>query len=169
MRAELYEIARGAPGTLSVMARPRGGVWLPDEVHAWQDARVDVIVSLLTHDEQQELELLDEAALCQHCGLIYFSYPIPDRGIPSSSGNVKPFIDSLARHVNAGRHVAIHCRMGIGRSAMIAAATLVMLGETVERAFAMIRVARGYDVPDTLEQRVWVERFSVQIQRPTQE
>lgn len=169
MRAELYEIARGAAGTLSVMARPRGGDWLPDEIHAWRDARVDVIVSLLTRDEQQELELFEEASLCQRCSLIYISYPIPDRGVPSQISDAKPVIEALARHVTAGRHVAIHCRMGIGRSAMIAAATLVALGETSEQAFAMIQEARGCEVPDTLEQRQWVERFSVQVQRPIQE
>jgi len=159
MRAEIYEIAMGGSGSLSITARPRGGDWLPDEVQAWQDAHVDVIVSLLEPDEQRELDLLDEASLCEQRGLIFVAYPIPDRGVPQQSSDAKSVIKSLARYVTQGKHVAIHCRMGIGRSAMVAAATLTVLGETPERAFAMIREARGWDVPDTSEQREWVEKF----------
>ncbi len=58
-----------------------------------------------------------------------------------------------------GKHIAIHCRIGIGRSAMIAAATLVALGEAIERAFALVQEARGYEVPDTSEQRVRLSAF----------
>ena len=36
MRAELYVIALDGRGTLSVMARPRGGDWLLDEIQARQ-------------------------------------------------------------------------------------------------------------------------------------
>ena len=163
MRAELHEIARGAPDTLSVMARPRGGEWLPDEIQAWRDVGVDVVVSLLTNEERDELDLRDEAALCEQHGIAFLSYPIQDRDVPQQMNEAKSVIDTLARHVTAGKHIAIHCRMGIGRSALIAAATLVALGETTERAFAMIREVRGYEVPDTVEQREWVERFSAGI------
>jgi hypothetical protein len=52
MRAELYRID---PGALSIMARPRGEDWLMNEIQAWQEAGVDVIVSLLTLEEQTEL------------------------------------------------------------------------------------------------------------------
>lgn len=159
MRAELYRVALDGPGMLSVMARPRGGEWLPDEAQAWRDAHVDVIVSLLEPDEQRELDLLDEASLCEQQGLIFVAYPIPDRGVPQQRSDAESVIKLLARYMIQGKHVAIHCRMGIGRSAMIAAATLTVLGETPERAFAMIREARGWDVPDTSEQREWVEQF----------
>jgi protein-tyrosine phosphatase len=168
MRAELYTVEFDGLGKLSVMARPRGGDWLTDEVQAWQDACVDVIVSLLMREEQQFLELLDEAPLCQRRGLIYISYPIPDRGVPSTISDAKSIIDALARYITEGKHVAVHCRMGIGRSTMMAAATLVALGETPERAFAMIQEARGCEVPDTPEQLQWVKRFSAGIQTSDQ-
>jgi hypothetical protein len=63
MRAELYTIKYDGPGMLSIMARPRDGDWLADEVQIWQEAGVDVIVSLLTLEEQGELGLNDEASL----------------------------------------------------------------------------------------------------------
>jgi protein-tyrosine phosphatase len=162
-----------------VMARPHGGDWLPDVVQAWRDAHVDVMVSLLTHAEQEALELVDDASLCQRCDLIYVFhiyvfhiyvfYPIPDRGVPPNFSDAQSVIDALARHLTEGRYVAIHCRMGIGRSAMIAAATLARLGDASERACARIRDARRCKVPDTFEQRAWVERFSVLVRASNQE
>lgn len=163
MRAELYEVAIGGPGTLSIMARPRGGDWLPDEIQAWRDATVDVVVSLLTNDEWEELDLRDEALLCEQQGLVFISYPIQDRQAPTQMNEAMSIIYGLARYMTERKHIAIHCRMGIGRSAMIAAATLVALGEATERAFTLVQEARGYEVPDTSEQREWVERFSAGI------
>jgi protein-tyrosine phosphatase len=100
--------------------------------------------------------------------IIYISYPIPDRGVLSTISDAKSIIDALARYITEGKHVAVHCRMGIGRSTMMAAATLVALGETPERAFAMIQEARGCEVPDTPEQLQWVKRFSAGIQTSDQ-
>ncbi|HEY1390061.1 MAG TPA: dual specificity protein phosphatase family protein [Ktedonobacterales bacterium] len=160
MRAELYKVAFGGPGTLSIMARPRGGDWLPDEIQAWRDATVVVVVSLLTNDEREELDLRDESLLCEHHGLTFISYPIQDRDVPQQINEAKSVIEGLAYQISKGKHIAIHCRMGIGRAAMIAATTLVKLGGLSERAFAMVQEARGYDVPDTPEQRERVEHFS---------
>lgn len=160
MRAELYTVDYNGPGMLSVMARPRGGDWLPDEVQAWRDAGVDVVVSLLTPEEQMELGLNDEASLCQRATLAFHALPIPDRSVPSQLAAVERLIDEIVEALKAGKHVAIHCRMGIGRSAMIAAATLVALGETLERALTTIEAARGLPVPDTPEQAQWVAQYA---------
>ncbi|MGH7887499.1 MAG: protein-tyrosine phosphatase family protein [Candidatus Binatia bacterium] len=59
-----------------------------------------------------------------------------------------------------GKSVAIHCRQGIGRSALIAACLLVVSGITPETAFARIGASRGYAVPETSEQRQWVMQFA---------
>ncbi len=64
------------------MARPRGGDWLADEICAWRNANVDVVVSLLTPAEQDELGLGDESSLCQDQQLVFRAFPISDRGIP---------------------------------------------------------------------------------------
>jgi hypothetical protein len=42
---------------------------------------------------------------------------------------------------------------------MMAAAVMVLLGLEVSDAFERIKAARGMDVPDTDEQRLWVEHF----------
>ena len=59
----------------------------------------------------------------------------------------------------AGQSVCLHCRQGIGRSAVIAACLQVMSGLDPEEAFKRVGEARGLPVPETSEQREWVVRF----------
>jgi protein-tyrosine phosphatase len=160
MRAELYRIERAGPGMLSVMARPRGGDWLADEIQAWSQARVDVVVSLLTPDEQTELGLEDEGLLCAQRGLKFRSLPIPDRALPPRRAEVERLVEEIGAALKLGKHVALHCRMGIGRSAMITAATLVTFGDTPQQAFARVETARRLPVPDTEDQVHWVEQYA---------
>jgi protein-tyrosine phosphatase len=164
MRAELYRIERVDPGALSIMARPRGGDWLAEEIQAWQEAGVDVIVSLLTPTEQTELGLDEEAWLCAQHQLAFWPFPIPDRALPSENAEADRLVEEIVAALYAGKHVAVHCRMGIGRSAMLAAAALVTLGDTVQQAFDRIETARGLPVPDTQEQRRWVQQYAARRQ-----
>jgi protein-tyrosine phosphatase len=164
MRAELFRIERVDPGALSIMARPRGEDWLAEEIQAWQEAGVDVIVSLLTPTEQTELGLDEEAQLCAQLQLAFWPFPIPDRALPGDSAEADRLVEEIVAALHAGKHVAVHCRMGIGRSAMLAAAALVTLGDTVQQAFDRIETARGLPVPDTREQRRWVQQYAARRQ-----
>jgi protein-tyrosine phosphatase len=57
-------------------------------------------------------------------------------------------------------NIVIHCRAGVGRSALIAACLLTQAGLAAEAAFQRIGAARGCVVPDTAEQKQWVARFA---------
>ena len=65
--------------------------------------------------------------------------------------------------LSEGKRVAIHCRAGVGRSALLAAALLVAGGVEVEAAFRRVADARGCPVPDTPEQRAWVARLAPEL------
>jgi protein-tyrosine phosphatase len=160
MRPEVFWIDRVAKGLLGIMPRPRGGDWPGDELQALAKAGVNVVVSLLTADEVAELDLQDEERLCGEFGLRFISFPIPDRSVPVAMPEAGRTIDVILEELWAGKAVAVHCRMGIGRSAMIAACLLKAQGIAVDEAFAMISRARGFSVPDTEEQREWVARFA---------
>ena len=54
MSAPYYPIAGSWPGRLVILARPRGGDWLEDEVRNWAELGLDAVVSLLTADETAE-------------------------------------------------------------------------------------------------------------------
>ena len=159
MRPEVHWIDRTGKGLLGLMPRPRGGDWLGDELKALATSGVNVLVSLLTADEVAELELQDEERLCGDCGLRFISFPIPDRGLPFSTAEAGRTIDLILEELWAGKAVAVHCRMGIGRSSLIAACLLKSQGIGVDEAFAMISRARDFSVPDTEEQREWASGF----------
>lgn len=158
MRPEISWIDCVGEGLVGIMPRPRGGDWLGDEIQAIAKAGVGVLVSLLTADENAELGLQDEERLCGEYGIRFISFPISDRGVPSSIPEAKQTVDLIFEELRAGRSVVVHCRMGIGRSALVAACLLKSQGIGVDEAFAMISRARGFAVPDTEEQREWVRR-----------
>jgi protein-tyrosine phosphatase len=141
------------------MARPRAGDWLFDEVMGWRVEGIDTVVSLLQADEVRDLGLEPEGDLCLDQLIDFISFPIPDRGVPSSIPDAKALIQSLAERVRDGRIVAVHCRAGIGRSSLVAACILVDLGIEPERGWVMIERARGLAVPDTEEQVRWLGAF----------
>ena len=160
MRTELYWIEGPWQGNLAILPRPRGGDWLEDEVLGWWAAGVDVIVSLLTSDEIADLELAQEGALCEAHNIDFRPFPIIDRSVPASRKATLEFVKELARLLVQGKSIAIHCRQGVGRSALMAACLLVLSGILPEAAFQRVSEGRGCSVPETLEQRQWVMDFS---------
>ena len=55
--------------------------------------------------------------------------------------------------------MGVHCYASVGRSPTLAASVLVTLGMSAAEAWREIQRARGTEVPDTVAQRRWVERF----------
>lgn len=159
MRTNVYWVETGQAGRLAIMARPRAGDWLEDELHGLAGAGVHVVVSLLTPDEVEELGLEGEARACEGAGLLFRSFAIPDREVPPLDSAIREFISELAASVSAGRSVVIHCRMGIGRSSLVAASALGLFGVPPHDALARLAASRGLPVPDTDAQRDWVVDF----------
>jgi len=145
---------------LGIMARPRGYDWLPDDLRALKQSGVDVVVSALTTEEAEELGLFAEAEACAENGLLFVPFPIEDRSLPAHPSQFDVLVNQLLAHVRDGKSVVIHCRAGIGRSSLIAACVLIKMGASADRALQVIEHARGCLVPDTPEQRKWVEKYS---------
>jgi protein-tyrosine phosphatase len=157
---KLYWVPNSSPGRLAISARPRGGDWLEDEVRGWRKQGIDVVVSLLTPSEVEELALKDEARLSKVEGIRFFSFPIEDRSVPSSPAKVEELAGRLGADLQHGQNVAIHCRQGIGRSSLISAALLISKGMEIEQALRSISHSRGLTVPETVEQREWLDHFA---------
>ncbi len=113
MRPDIHWIETPAAQRLAIMARPRAGDWLDDEIVGWRREGVDVVVSLLEAEEIGELGLRREAELCRTQAIEFISFPIPDRGAPASLQETASLAQSLARQLSEGKAVAIHCRAGI--------------------------------------------------------
>jgi protein-tyrosine phosphatase len=159
----MYPIDKVPCGRLAIMPRPRAGDWLAGEIESWQRSGVSCVVSLLEPSEVAELELQHEPELCGKAGIEFLQFPIADRGVPHSGEEVFVLVASLVRQLQDGRGVAIHCRAGIGRSALVAACVLAALGQPIESAWQSIQDARRLTVPDTPEQRTWVTTFCAEF------
>jgi protein-tyrosine phosphatase len=160
MRTELYWIEGPWRGRLAIMPRPRGGDWLEDEIQSWRRSGVDVVVSLLTREERTELNLPEEEALCRANGIEFVSFPIVDRSVPSSAEAFSEQVIKLAEQLANGQNIAVHCRQGIGRAALVAIGLLVVSGLEPSAAIERVGAARGCVVPETPEQRRWIIEFA---------
>jgi len=158
-RPEVYWIDLPAGVRLAIMPRPRAGDWLDDDVAGWRAEGIGVIVSLLEAGEVEELGLHREAGLCHDLDLEFISFPVPDGGVPASTRGAMALAEAIVARLNEGKAVAVHCRAGVGRSSLIAACVLVLLGFAPGTAFDRIGNARGLKVPDTEGQRDWVDMF----------
>ncbi len=155
----LHWVAGVDPGRLALMARPQGGEWLADDIAALRRAGVDSLVSLLEPAEVRELDLRDEPSLCERHGIVFRSFPIPDRKTPASASDLSRLLSELQAELLDGRSVAIHCRAGIGRTGLVAGCLLHRLQVPYKDIFPLLSRARGVAVPDTAAQVEWVERF----------
>ena len=160
IKPDVYWLEGPWPGRLAILARPRGEDWLGDEVEGWKEAGVDIVVSLLTKNEESELGLCDERELVQRSGLTFINFPIPDYSVPPSKQATRKLVTELKERLSHGSRVGIHCRQGIGRSSLVAACVLITTGESSVRAFEQIGAVRRVTVPDTAEQKDWVTSFA---------
>jgi hypothetical protein len=159
MRPDVFWIRAPLMGRLPIMARPRAGEWLEDEIIGWHMDGVDTVVSLLEPAEMSELGLENEAELSPGTRNRVHFLPNSGRGLPASLRDATTLAQTVAHQVREGKAVAIHCRAGIGRASLIAAGVLICSGLSADDAFRLISIARGIDVPDTEAQREWVVAF----------
>lgn len=142
---------------IGIVARPRGDDWLENEISNLSENKVAILVSLLESDEIHELNLELEQAYCLAKKINYINFPIPDRDIPGQSDKTDNLIELIVTRLNEGLSVAIHCRMGIGRSSIIAAAVLLKYKFKVPEIIEIITKKRGVKVPDTDKQLAWLK------------
>ena len=160
MLSKLYWIEGPWKGKLAITPRPRGYEWIEDEILFWKDSDLEVIVSLLTREEMVTLGLEEEENFCSKYGLEFLSFPIVDRDVPESMLKTLNLVKELYAKLSNGKKIAIHCRQGIGRAALIASALLVFSGVDPEKSFVAVSRARGCSVPETSGQKDWIKRFA---------
>ena len=133
---------------------------------AWKAEGASIVVSTLTKSEAAHLDLGREGQACKIAGIEFHSFPIPDVTVPDSIHQVVGFLVPIERNLAEGASLVVHCRMGIGRSSTLAACLLILAGASPDEAFDRICKARGCTVPDTPEQRRWVEKFAIGRNHP---
>jgi protein-tyrosine phosphatase len=149
---------------LAIIPRPRGDEELDDDMHALYEAGIDIIVSMLEPAEAAELGLQDEQSSALSAGIALLSFPIPDHGIPQDRKKFAAFLSGLERQMLAGRRIGVHCRGCVGRSGVVTASLLIRSGISHKQAWTQISAARGYLVPETAEQKAWVN-YNIKARR----
>jgi len=163
MRKELYWLDEAWPGKLAVASRPRGGDWLKDDIAGWRREGINAILSLLTPEEERDLALSNEPREVREQGMDFISLPIPDRQIPKSEAKLAEVLGRITQALSNGKNVLIHCRQGIGRSGLVAASLLVRKGISPSAAIELVSAARGMPVPETTEQRDWIDHYAIAL------
>ncbi len=165
MWTRLYWADGPWPGRLALAARPRGGDWLTDEIKAWREAGIDAVLSLLTPDEEKNLDLEAEAREVERGGMKFSSLPIPDRQVPATESEVTSALERIDADLESGKNVVIHCRQGVGRTGLVAACLLIMKGLSSGAAIESLSAVRGVEIPETDEQRRWIEQYAATLER----
>jgi protein-tyrosine phosphatase len=86
--------------------------------------------------------------------------PIPDRQVPHSEAGVAAVLEKLGTDLTAGKNVVVRCRQGVDRSGLVAACLLVTKGLAAQTAVERLSAARSVPVPETTEQRRWIDRYA---------
>jgi len=130
---------------------------------SWRRAGIDAVLSLLTREEEGDLDLTAESREARAGGMEFISFPIPDRQVPDSDAAMSSALESLDAALVAGKNAVVHCRQGVGRTGLVAACLLVAKGLTPEDAVERLSKARGEPVPETPEQRRWIDRYAAKF------
>jgi len=134
----------------------------PDHLQALVDAGAALLLGLTAHEEMAALGL-PAATLAERCarlGMAWHHIPIPDMGVAEAAARrdwprLGPRIHGL---LDADRAVALHCRMGLGRTGTLAAIVLVERGLGPAQAIAAVRRARPGSI-ETAAQERWIARW----------
>lgn len=159
MEPTIYWIDNQGAGRLAILARPPGDDALETEIQGWREAGIDVVVSMLTEDDNLYLRLSAEAELCRSNGLHFISFPIEDCGVPDSLDATLRLVKELNDLVTSGKNIGFHCQGCVGRAPLIASCVLMFSGMSAERAFELVRDARGCPILEG-RQAEWGRNFA---------
>ena len=126
------------------------------EIADMQEEKVEFVLSLLEAVEALQIGLTNEKLILEAAGIKFAQIPIADFGVPENGSEIDSVVLDMARYLETGGSLVVHCRGGIGRSSMVVSAILTSLGVKSNDALHHIEKARGLRVPETTAQREWV-------------
>lgn len=152
-----YVLPLGLSGELVLTPCPPAGAALARSMRELCERGVSAVLSLLPDDEAKALGVADEPEVAARFGLVFFSFPIDDRSVPSTPSTIVPLLEQLLDRLRNGENIAVHCRAGIGRTGLVACCVLVWTGCSPVEARDIAANARGLPVPETAEQCAFIE------------
>ncbi|HSI63462.1 MAG TPA: hypothetical protein VLE43_10095 [Candidatus Saccharimonadia bacterium] len=152
----IYVVEQIGAGLLTIMARPVPEEWTDEMFAGLAEWGVHRIV--LPHGPLLENESVsgDMEALCTRHGIQFLSFPMNDRGVPSSLPDFRTCTHMLYETTGRGTNTVVYSRAGIGSEELMVAGVLAHAGFEPKKAFRHISKARGTAVQEGKEQRNWL-------------
>jgi protein-tyrosine phosphatase len=121
----------------------------------WNQIRNDAVCAIVCLAEKDELhEKSSDYAQALEAGTvpcIVIPFEIPDRGVPADRHGFWALACDIAKRLQSGEAVLIHCAGGVGRTAMLAVCVLLALDEPASDARNAI--SRAGSTVETAPQR----------------
>lgn len=133
------DLPAGVPGRLLLHSMP-GRYETIESV--WRQVRNEGVCAIVCLAEKDELhEKSAEYAQALEAGTVpclVLCFEIPDRGAPEDQNAFWTLAGDVARRLQSGEAVLIHCAGGVGRTATLAVCVLLALGEPVSNARSVV-------------------------------
>ncbi len=152
----MFKIETIGSGFIAIMAYPGKEQDAASAINSLAQDGIRQVVSLLEPAEAAALGLEGEAQLVAAESMRFVSFPIPDMGLPASVSAFARLARDLYGQIDAGDNTLLHCRGGVGRSGLLAAAVLLHCGMDPQQAFERVTRMRGLKVPETPGQGAWL-------------
>jgi hypothetical protein len=130
--------------------------------HQVRNEAVRAIVCLAEMDEIHQKSFEYARALgtgTVPCSVLHFE--IPDRGAPDDREGFWALAGDVAKRLQSGESVLIHCAGGVGRTATLAISVLLALGEPASEARSM--VSRAGSTVETASQSKLISWCASQV------
>lgn len=123
--------------------------------------QTDMLVSLMEEHEYQQLQISGLRERAKDYGIEVLWFPITDTSCPESEEEFGEAVGRMVGALRAGKTVVIHCKGGLGRTGLTAAACLLSAGAdlTADEAIKAVRRARAGAV-ENLRQEEFVAKYA---------
>jgi len=169
-------VETGLPGRLGMTFAPgkkdEGGltaIWdrnLPADVGVLaRHHKVDVLVPLVEWHELKLLQIPDLLYEVGHAGMASIYYPFPDVSVPHSMASLHELVRELVKRLEHGENIVVHCRGGLGRTGLVVACCLILMGMSAADAIAETRASRKGTI-QTPQQEWFVEEYERFLTEP---
>jgi protein-tyrosine phosphatase len=136
------------------------------DLDALQGVGCTLLVSLMEDHELTQFGMRELLTLAAPRSIELVRFPIRDGSVPLPE--VAPAFDALVARLEAalamGATAVVHCRGGLGRTGLVAAALLVRRGFAAREAIRIVRAARPGTVENE-EQARYVEAYARGLRR----
>jgi len=151
----LVPLPESIPGRLYLSAMPGYYSLFEDDARLIADFDIDQVFCLATFPEIRAKAPEYAAAIrADELPWAWRGFPVEDFGAPGDRERFLVMARDIAERLKNGECLLIHCLAGIGRTGMLAALVLMILGMERGTALAMVNAAGGN--PESMAQQAFL-------------